>query len=96
VPVQKKDGSVIKADIVGPICETGDFLARELDIVSPEQGDLLAVMSAGAYGFSMASNYNSRLRPAEVLVDGSDYHVIRRRETFDDLVHCEIVPPALV
>jgi diaminopimelate decarboxylase len=95
VPVQKKDGSVIKADIVGPICETGDFLARELDIVSPEQGDLLAVMSAGAYGFSMASNYNSRLRPAEVLVDGSDYHVIRRRETFDDLVHCEIVPPAL-
>jgi diaminopimelate decarboxylase len=96
VPVQKKDGSVIKADIVGPICETGDFIARELDIVRPEQGDLLAVMSAGAYGFSMASNYNSRLRPAEVLVDGSDYHVIRRRETFDDLVHCEIVPPALV
>jgi len=96
VPVQKKDGSVIKADIVGPICETGDFIARELDIVCPEQGDLLAVMSAGAYGFSMASNYNSRLRAAEVLVDGSDYHVIRRRETFDDLVHCEIVPPALV
>ena len=96
VPVHKKEGSVIKADIVGPICETGDFIARERDIVSPEQGDLLAVMSAGAYGFSMASNYNSRLRAAEVLVDGSDYHVIRRRETFDDLVHCEIVPPALV
>jgi len=95
VPVQKKDGSVIKVDIVGPICETGDFIARELDIVSPEQGDLLAVMSAGAYGFSMASNYNSRLRPAEVLVDGSDYHVIRRRETFDDLVQGEVVPPAL-
>jgi diaminopimelate decarboxylase len=86
---------VIKADIVGPICETADFIARELDIVSPEQGDLLAVMSAGAYGFSMASNYNSRLRAAEVLVDGDEYHVIRRREIFDDLVRCEIIPPFL-
>lgn len=95
VPVRQKDGAVIKADIVGPICETGDFIAREFDIVSPEQGDLLAVMSAGAYGFSMASNYNSRMRTAEVLVDGSDYHIIRRRETFDDLVQCETIPPAL-
>jgi diaminopimelate decarboxylase len=95
VPVQPKDGSMIKADIVGPICETGDFIAREREIVQPEQGDLLAVMSAGAYGFSMASNYNSRVRPAEVLVDGDEYHVIRRRETFDDLVCCEIIPPIL-
>lgn len=93
--VNRPTGPVIKADIVGPICETGDFLARDRDIVRPEQGDLLAVMSAGAYGFSMASNYNSRLRVAEVLVDGSDYHVIRRRETFDDLVHCEIIPSVL-
>ena len=95
LPVNRPTGPVIKADIVGPICETGDFLARDRDIARPEQGDLLAVMSAGAYGFSMASNYNSRLRVAEVLVDGSDYHVIRRRETFDDLVQCEIIPPVL-
>jgi diaminopimelate decarboxylase len=95
LPVSRRDAPVITADIVGPICETGDFLARDRDLVRPEPGDLLAVMSAGAYGFSMASNYNSRLRAAEVLVDGSEYHVIRRRETFDGLVRCEQVPSCL-
>lgn len=95
VHVNRGSGPVIRADIVGPICETGDFLARDRDIIRPEQGDLLAVMSAGAYGFSMASNYNSRFRAAEVLVDGSEYHVVRRRETFDDLVCCEAIPSCL-
>ena len=71
-------------DVVGPICETGDFLgkARELAI---EQGDCLAVRSAGAYGFSMSSNYNSRPRVAEIMVDGSKYKVIRQRETVEQL-----------
>ncbi|MBM4311388.1 MAG: diaminopimelate decarboxylase [Deltaproteobacteria bacterium] len=95
VPVRQHDGPVIRADIVGPICETGDFLARDREITRPAQGDLLAAMSAGAYGFSMSSNYNSRLRAAEVLVDGSHWHVIRRRETFEDLVRCETIPACL-
>ncbi len=79
-------------DVVGPICESGDFLARERPLPQVEPGELLAVMSAGAYGFSMASNYNSRPRPAEVLVDGARYHVIRHRETWEDLVRLETVP----
>jgi diaminopimelate decarboxylase len=95
LPVKKTDGPVIRADIVGPVCETGDFIARDRDIVRPVQQDLIAVMSAGAYGFSMSSNYNTRPRAAEVLVDGSAYHVIRRRETFDDLVCCEMIPHCL-
>ncbi len=93
--VRQQHGPVVRADIVGPICESGDFLAHDREMNRPSQGDLLAVMSAGAYGFSMASNYNSRLRAAEVLVDGSEYHVIRRRETFDDLVRCEMIPGCL-
>jgi diaminopimelate decarboxylase len=76
-------------DVVGPICETGDFLGRDrhLDCVAP--GDLLAVLDAGAYGMSLSSNYNSRLRPAEVLVDGTRARLIRRRETIDDLLRME-------
>ena len=74
------------ADVVGPICESGDFFARERELVQPEEGDLVAVMSAGAYGFVMASNYNTRPRPVEVLVDGDHYTIVRRRETFEDLV----------
>jgi len=93
--VNRAEGPGIQADIVGPICESGDFFARGRDIIQPEQGDLLAIMSAGAYGFSMASNYNSRLRASEVLVDGSDYHVIRSRETFEDLVRGETIPACL-
>ncbi len=70
------------ADIVGPVCESGDFFAREREMAEPAEGDLLAVMSAGAYGFVMSSNYNSRPRAPEILVDGADVHVIRDRDTF--------------
>lgn len=81
-------------DIVGPVCESGDFLGRERRFrLAP--GDLLAVRSAGAYGFSMSSNYNSRPRPAEVLVDGSQVHLIRRRETLEDLWRGEQIPRCL-
>ncbi|MCA1960125.1 MAG: diaminopimelate decarboxylase [Desulfomonile sp.] len=86
----------IIADVVGPICETGDYLAqaRNMDEVVP--GDLLALMSAGAYGFSMSSNYNSRPRAAEVLVDGDRFYVIRKRETYEDLVRGEEIPAAVL
>jgi diaminopimelate decarboxylase len=73
-------------DVVGPICESGDFLAKDRVLPRVEEGDLLAVMSAGAYGFVMASNYNTRPRAAEVLVDGNRYTIVRRRETYEDLV----------
>ncbi len=76
-------------DIVGPICESGDFLALDREIAVPEPGDLLAVHTVGAYGFSMASTYNSRPRPAEVLVEGDRARLIRRRETVEDLVRGE-------
>ncbi len=82
-------GRAITADVVGPICETSDFLARDLDLPEPAEGDLLAVRDAGAYGFAMASNYNFRPRAAEVLVEGGSFRVIRRRETFEDLVRLE-------
>ncbi len=78
------------ADVVGPICETGDFLARDRSLgFRPRAGDLLAVMSAGAYGFTMSSNYNSRPRAAEVLVRGDQWAVVRRRENMTDLVRGE-------
>lgn len=80
------------ADVVGPICESGDFFAKDRELPDFKPGDLLAVMSAGAYGFSMASNYNSRPRPPEVMVSGDDYHIIRRRETYEDLVATEFPP----
>src|SRR3989338_1912253 len=83
-------GNIQKYDIVGPICESGDFLATDRKFVNLKQGNLLAVMGAGAYGFSMSSNYNSRPRPVEVLVDGSAYKLIRRRETYRDLIRNEI------
>ena len=73
-------------DLVGPICETGDWLARERPLPPLQPGDLLAITHAGAYGFAMSSNYNGRLRPAEALVDGSEFTVIRRRETLADLM----------
>lgn len=76
-------------DVVGPVCETGDFLALDRAIDMPEPGELLAVRTAGAYGFSMASNYNGRPRPAECMVDGSLVTLIRRRETLDDLIRGE-------
>jgi diaminopimelate decarboxylase len=79
-------------DVVGPICESGDFLAKDRELPSLEPGDLLAVMSTGAYGSTMASNYNSRPRAAEVLVQGDRFSVIRRRESWEDLVRCEDAP----
>lgn len=76
-------------DVVGPVCETGDFLAKDRRLPPVRPGDLLATFSAGAYGMSMSSNYNSRVRPAEVLVTSDTHRLIRRRETFEDLVRCE-------
>ncbi|NOZ25837.1 MAG: diaminopimelate decarboxylase [Nitrospirae bacterium] len=94
-PVRKNRRRKIVADIVGPVCESGDFLARGREINRIEQGEYLAVMSAGAYGFSMSSNYNSRPRPAEVLVRDSEHYVIRKRETYRDLVRGEVIPDFL-
>lgn len=82
-------------DVVGPVCESGDFLAKDRILPEIRPGDLLAVMSAGAYGFVMASNYNSRPRVPEVLVKGGEVHIIRARETYDDLVRGESVPEFL-
>jgi diaminopimelate decarboxylase len=94
-PVVDKKAGTIVADVVGPICESGDFFAKDREVPRPEPGDLLAVMSAGAYGFTMASNYNSHPRPPEVLVDGDQFYVVRQRETLDDLIRGETIPPAL-
>ncbi|MDH4316843.1 MAG: diaminopimelate decarboxylase [Desulfobulbaceae bacterium] len=89
--VEKKRASKV-VDIVGPICETGDFLAKDRLFPEVKQGELLAIMSSGAYGFSMSSNYNSRPRVAEILVDGSEFRVIRERENYDDLIRNERLP----
>ncbi len=86
---RRKPGKTVTVDVVGPVCESGDFFAREREMPEPQPGDLLAVMSAGAYGFVMASNYNSRPRAPEILVDGADAHVIRERESFEDLIRGE-------
>jgi len=94
-PVRDTGLGLEVADVVGPICETGDFLSRDHEVPVSRPGDLLAVMSAGAYGFTMSSNYNSRPRVAEVLVAGDSYHVIRRRETQDDLIRGEEIPAFL-
>lgn len=85
----------IHGDIVGPICETGDFLARERKLPDVDVGGLYSIMSAGAYGMTMASNYNSRPRVPEILVDGENYHIVRRREIYDDLTGPERVPDYL-
>lgn len=90
-PVVLTDGELV-ADIVGPICESGDFFAKDRAVPDVRAGALLAVRTAGAYGFSMASNYNSRPRPAEVLVDGEQFAVIGARESQDDLVRLERTP----
>ena len=82
-------GTVV-ADVVGPVCETGDFLARDREIANVMPGDLLAVCSAGAYGFVLASNYNARPRPAEVLVEGERWRVVRARESYEDLIRGEV------
>src|SRR6202040_2986368 len=80
----------IENDVVGPVCESGDFLARDRRLPPVRPGDLLATFSAGAYGMAMSSNYNGRPRAAEVLVDGAAPRLIRRRETYEDLVRPEI------
>jgi diaminopimelate decarboxylase len=91
-PVERQAREETMADVVGPICESGDFLARGRQMPAFEQGELMAVMSAGAYGFSMSSNYNSRPRIPEVLVHDDRYYVIRKRESFEDLVRGEEIP----
>jgi len=95
LPLEKRDRANHMADVVGPICESGDFLARDRELPEAGSGEILAVMSAGAYGFTMSSNYNSRPRACEVLVKGSQYSVIRERETWEDLVRAEHVPDFL-
>jgi diaminopimelate decarboxylase len=92
VPVIKGDGPRLKADIVGPICESADFLGKDRVMNSVHEGDLLAVFSAGAYGFSMSSNYNSRPRVPEVLVDKDKFYIIKKRETYEDLIEGEVIP----
>ena len=84
-----------KIDIVGPVCESGDFFALDREMPELREGDLLAIMSAGAYGFSMASNYNSRPLPAEVLVRESEFALIRKRQSWEDLVRGEVSPESL-
>jgi len=98
VPVVVKENSsqtCEKVDVVGPICESGDFLGKDRLLPGLEKGDLLAVMGAGAYGFTMSSNYNSRPRPSEVMAIRGKFYVVRRRETYRDLVKGESVPGVL-
>ncbi len=92
IPVTKKDGESQCYDLVGPICETGDFIGKDRDLVLAT-GDLLAVRSSGAYGFTMSSNYNSRPRVAEIMVDGDKVHVVRQRETIESLFENESILP---
>jgi len=95
VPIRQAGGETHVVDVVGPICETGDFLARDRQLPVVGQGELLAVMSAGAYGYVMASNYNSRPRPAEILVKGDDSYVVGERECYEDMTKLEQIPDFL-
>jgi diaminopimelate decarboxylase len=92
--LKSEDGS-LKADVVGPICESSDFLAQDRELPKVKNGDLLAVMSSGAYGYVMSSNYCSRLRVAEVMVKGNQFEVVRARENYEDLVKKERIPAFL-
>ena len=94
-PVKLSDRPQVVADVVGPICESGDFLAKDRPLPRAAAGELLAVMSAGAYGFSMSSNYNSRPRAAEVLVARDRFYIIREREDYEDLIKGEVIPDFL-
>ena len=91
LPVAQTRGAQAPVDVVGPVCESGDFFARDRALAKVKAGDLVAVLDAGAYGMALASNYNTRPRPAEVLVDGAEVKLIRRRETWKDLFAAEIV-----
>lgn len=86
LPVRDGEGETEVVDVVGPICETSDFIARARALPAQRRGDLLAILHAGAYGFAMSSNYNGHLRPPEVLVEGETFRVIRRRQTYEDLL----------
>jgi len=89
-PIEPEDETKLEtADIVGPVCESGDFFARDREIPTVKEGDYLSIFSAGAYGMAMSSQYNSRPRAAEVLVDGSEFRLIRKRETYEDLIRGE-------
>ena len=91
VPVSASDAAPQVYEVVGPVCESGDFLGHDRDLAL-RQGDLLAILSAGAYGMSMSSNYNTRPRAAEVMVDGERCHLIRQRETVEQLFALERIP----
>jgi len=95
LPVRKTNGGKIVVDVVGPVCESSDYFARARPLTLPKQNDLLAVLTAGAYGFSMSSQYNSRPRVAEVLVSGNRFDVVRERESFTDLIRGEKIPKSL-
>jgi diaminopimelate decarboxylase len=90
VPVRRRVGRPRTVDVVGPVCETGDFFARDRKLAPVEPGDLVALLDAGAYGMAQSSNYNTRMRPAEMLVEGAKARLIRRRETMADLLAPEM------
>ncbi len=92
-PVNNRSARPVVYDVVGPVCESSDFFAKDRSIPAMKEGDLAVIRSAGAYGFSMASHYNSRLMPAEVLVDGDHVALIRERETYDDMLAKDVIPP---
>jgi len=89
LPVRQNNNPRICADVVGPVCETGDFLARDREMPDAMPGDVLAISTAGAYGFAQASTYNSRRRAAEVMVEGDQWRVVRARESYEDLIRGE-------
>ena len=91
VPVKRRGGRARTVDVVGPVCETGDFFARDRKLAPVEPGDLVALLDAGAYGMAQSSNYNTRPRAAEVLVEGREARLMRRRETMADLVATEML-----
>jgi diaminopimelate decarboxylase len=91
VPVRPRAGKPRIVDVVGPVCESGDFFARDRKLAPVSPGDLVALLDAGAYGMAQSSNYNSRMRPAEVLVEGAKARLIRRRETMADLLAPEMI-----
>jgi diaminopimelate decarboxylase len=88
--VRHRDRNSAAFDVVGPICETGDFFARDRDLPEVAESELLAILDAGAYGMSLSSNYNTRPRPAEVLVKGKSAKLVRKRETVSDLLRLEM------
>jgi diaminopimelate decarboxylase len=91
LPLRQNERGTVRADVVGPVCESGDFLALDREMPNVLPGDLLAVCTAGAYGFVMSSNYNARVRPPEVLVEGAGWRVARARESWDDLIRGESI-----